>query len=92
MDTGKGNNMAHIPERMCIVCRKMLPKAELIRLAKENGEVIIDKPNKKPGRGAYICKKEECILRAEKRKALSAKFKMQIDQGIYDRLRGALDG
>lgn len=84
--------MAHIPKRMCIACRKMLPKAELIRLAKEDEEVIIDKLNKKQGRGAYICKNEECIAMAEKRKAISAKFRMQVEQGIYDRLRGALDG
>ncbi len=84
--------MAHIPQRMCIACRKMLPKAELIRLAVENDEIVIDKLNKKAGRGAYICKKEECIAIAEKRKAVSAKFRMKVNQEIYDRLRGALDG
>ncbi len=84
--------MAHIPERMCIACRRMLPKPELIRLAKEDGAVLVDKLNKKPGRGAYICKNEECINLARKKKAISAKFRMQVADGIYDELSGALNG
>lgn len=84
--------MAHIPERMCVTCRRMLPKAELIRLVKEDGNVIIDAANKKPGRGAYICKNEECIMTAKKKKAFSAKFKMPVPNDIYDELRGALNG
>ena len=84
--------MAHIPERMCIACREMLPKPERIKFVLEDGTVIIDNLQKKFGRGAYICKKEECIEKARKKRALSAKFKMAVPDGIYDELRGVIDG
>lgn len=84
--------MAHIPQRMCIACRGMFPKHELIKFVLENGSVITDNNQKKFGRGAYICKKEECIEKARKKKALSAKFKMAVPESIYDELRGVIDG
>ena len=84
--------MAHIPERMCIACRSMFPKCELIKFVVEDGNVTIDKFQKKFGRGAYICKKEECMEKARKKRALSAKFKMAVPDGIYDELRGVIDG
>ena len=88
----KGRVMAHIPERMCIACREMLPKHELIKFVLEDETVIIDNLQKKFGRGAYICKKEECIEKAKKKRALSAKFKMAVPDSIYDEIRGVIDG
>ena len=84
--------MAHIPERMCIVCRKMYPKHELIKFVLEENAVIIDGNQKKFGRGAYICKNEECIKKAKKKHALSAKFKRAVPDEIYDEMRGVIDG
>lgn len=44
-----------------MVCRKVRPKRELIRLVCiSNGEVEVDTNGKKAGRGAYLCPKEEC--------------------------------
>lgn len=71
----------HIPERMCVACRQMKPKSELIRIAKDGDKVII---GKKSGRGAYICKNDECIENAKKRHALSKHFKTAVSDGIYD--------
>ena len=84
--------MAHIPKRMCISCRCMYEKPTLIKFVVEADEVVIDKTQKKFGRGAYICKKEECIKLAQKKRALSAKFKMPVPDSIYDNLRGEIDG
>lgn len=84
--------MAHIPKRMCIACRGMFSKHELIKFVLENGSVVIDNNQKKFGRGAYICKREECIQKAKKKRALSARFKTDVPDGIYDELRGVLDG
>ena len=56
----KGINQ-HIPQRTCIACRQVRPKRELIRLVRSaNGYVEIDTTGKKAGRGAYLCKKQEC--------------------------------
>lgn len=84
--------MAHIPKRMCIACRSMFEKPTLTKFVVEEGQVVIDKTQKKFGRGAYICKKEECISLAQKKRTLSAKFKMAVPDGIYDNLRGEIDG
>ena len=53
--------MKHIPQRMCVACRKMYPQNELIRLVRDNktGEIKFDCDKKLFGRGAYICKNIE---------------------------------
>ena len=44
-----------------MVCRKVRPKRELIRLVRiSDGEVEVDISGKKAGRGAYLCPVEEC--------------------------------
>ncbi|MCD6548365.1 MAG: DUF448 domain-containing protein [Thermodesulfobacterium sp.] len=45
----------HIPERTCIVCKKKLPKKELLRLCVRENQIILDKFQKEGGRGAYFC-------------------------------------
>lgn len=77
----------HIPERMCVACRKMKHKSELIRIVKKGDAVALDKVNKLEGRGAYICKNEECINTAKKRRMLSKHFKTAVDDSIYDAAR-----
>lgn len=60
-----------IPLRMCVGCREMKPKRELIRVVRSpEGEVSIDPVGKKPGRGAYVCRQEACLKRAIKQKQL----------------------
>ncbi len=74
-------------ERRCIACRQNKQQNELIRIAKVNGAFVIDKLHKLGGRGAYICKNNDCITLAIKKKALNRAFKMQIDNEIYDELK-----
>ncbi len=76
-----------IPNRMCVVCKNMMPKKELIRIVKDNeGNVNIDLTGKLNGRGAYICRKDECINLAVKKKQLNRAFKCEISQEVYDNL------
>lgn len=76
-----------MPERMCMVCRKMRDKHGLIRIMKtKNGEISIDPTYKSGGRGAYICKDGLCAENAQKRKALERAFGRKINQEIYDEL------
>ena len=49
----------HIPERTCIVCKKKLPKKELLRFCVKDNQIVLDKTQKEGGRGAYFC--SECI-------------------------------
>ena len=57
-----------IPERMCVVCRQMKPKNELIRIVNNDGMVAIDKTGKSGGRGVYLCKSKDCFAKALKSK------------------------
>jgi len=77
----------HIPNRKCDSCRKILPKAKLIRIVKYNGAVFIDHTGKADGRGAYICCDADCIKAATKARRLEKVFRMQITQDIYNSLQ-----
>ena len=71
-------------QRMCIVCREMQDKKLLMRIVKtKEGDILIDKTGKKNGRGAYICKSEECLNKLIKQRSLNKAFKMNIDENIY---------
>ena len=60
-----------IPARMCISCGEMRPKKELIRVVRSpDGNVAIDGGGKASGRGAYLCKRTECVAQAKKRRIL----------------------
>lgn len=81
-----------IPLRMCLGCKEMKPKRELIRVVKNNeGEINIDLVGKKPGRGAYICKNVECLEQAIKAKRLEKAFETTIDVEIYNNLKNQLE-
>lgn len=58
----------HIPLRMCAICRESKPKSELSRYVRTGkGQPHIPDPDKnKPGRGIYLCHREECKQRFEK--------------------------
>ncbi len=77
-----------IPMRMCTGCGEMLPKAELIRVVKTpEGDILIDLKGKTNGRGAYICKSEECLAKAIKAKRLERTFDCAISPEIYETLK-----
>jgi len=82
-----------IPLRMCLGCKEMKPKKELIRVVRNNeGEINIDLVGKKPGRGAYICKSVDCLEKAIKAKRLEKAFETTIDVEIYNNLKNQLEG
>ena len=63
--------MKKVPMRMCVACREMKPKKELIRVVRTpEGEVIADETGRKNGRGAYLCRSEICLGKAIKTRAL----------------------
>lgn len=77
-----------VPLRMCIACRQMVLKTELIRVVKSpTAEFTLDFTGKKDGRGAYICKSNECIEKSIKSKGLSRAFKQDIGTSIYEKLK-----
>lgn len=80
-----------IPMRMCVGCREMHEKRELIRIVKSAEDMVsIDMRGKAPGRGAYICKKSDCLERAMKSRALERALEHRIEPDVYERLREEL--
>lgn len=79
--------MKKIPLRMCIVCKEMKPKKELIRVVKSaDGTIGLDTTGKANGRGAYICNSDECMAKLVKTKALSRTYKENVSSEVYQGL------
>lgn len=79
------------PERLCVGCREKHPKGELIRIVRApSGDVSIDATGRSPGRGAYLCPREECLLAARKHNGLAWSFKGRVATDVYDALSEAL--
>lgn len=84
-----------IPLRMCVGCREMKPKKELIRVVRSpEGEVTLDPTGKKAGRGAYVCYSPECLRRALKQRqldrALETKLEAAANQQLTDTMQKLL--
>ncbi len=76
-----------VPMRMCTACREMKPKKELIRVVKTpENEIKLDLTGKLNGRGAYICRSDDCLKKAQKSGALSRAFSCEVSSEIYERL------
>jgi len=87
------DNMKHIPERMCVGCRRMKPKNTLIKIIRDrsDGTVKIDIKQKLFGRGAYMCLNEDCLKTAVKKKGLERVFKEPMS-GLYEEIDKILIG
>ena len=48
--------------------------------------ISIDFTGKKSGRGAYICKKEECLAKARKSGRLKSSLECEITDAVYEQL------
>ena len=72
-----------LPQRKCLGCNTVKPKQELVRIVRSpQGEVLLDKSGKRPGRGAYVCPNEECIVKAITGKSLEKSLGVAISDDI----------
>ncbi len=73
-----------IPLRMCIACRELKEKREMLRIVKPaDSDIFIDFSSKASGRGAYICNNPECIKKLKKQKLLNKVFSCAVDDKVY---------
>ena len=75
---------------MCVGCGEMKPKAELLRIAKKDGDFSVDISGKLPGRGAYICKGESCREKFEKQRSFERAFKGAVPPDIKEIIKKEL--
>jgi len=82
-----------IPLRQCVGCGEMRGKKEMLRVLKsaEDDTFCLDVTGKKNGRGAYVCKNRDCLVKARKSKGLERSFKMSIPNEVYDALEKEFD-
>lgn len=76
------------PQRMCVGCKEMRNKRELVRVVRTpEGEFLLDETGKKAGRGAYVCRNKDCFSKAFKEKQFERSFKSALDSKIFEELR-----
>lgn len=78
-------------ERMCVSCKKRLPKEELIRISSDKQNAIIDQSKKQTSRAIYICKNEKCINILKKSNAIKRILDVQVNESFYDELLGHIE-
>ena len=81
------------PTRTCMSCNDKKEKQDLLRIVRTvDGNIEPDLTGKKNGRGAYICKSEECLNRVIKSKRLERVLEKEISESIYESIRGVIIG
>ncbi len=86
------------PLRMCVACRQMRPKKELVRVVRTPGTpetppaVVIDQTGKANGRGAYVCNDAACLERAQKTRALERALACAVSPEVFAMLKERLRG
>ena len=76
-----------IPQRRCIGCMNSIDQTILLRMAVKDGRII--QANKKtiPGRGIYLCKNEDCLKMAIKKKAFNRVIKGVVNEEDLDDIK-----
>ena len=73
--------------RTCIVSRKLLDRELMFRVVKTpNHEIKIDFSYKAQGRGCYLSKDKDLILKAKSKHAIEKHLRVNDCQSVYDEL------
>ena len=76
-----------IPLRKCTGCGEMKSKKEMVRVIKTAEEqIFLDLTGKMNGRGAYVCRSEECLKKAIKTKAIERSLGISVSSEVYEQL------
>ena len=77
----------HVPQRSCVACRQVRPKAEL-----PLGAVRVDGSGRLAGRGAYLCPTEACAAQAVKQKRLGRALGVAVGPEVIEEITSWLAG
>lgn len=76
---------------MCLGCREMKPKRDLIRIVmNKEGEIALDFTGRMSGRGAYICNDKKCAAKLKKTNGIARNYGCSVPEEIYDEIERAL--
>ena len=77
--------------RMCSYCRAVKKKDELFRIVLIKGSSPqLDISQKAQGRGAYLCKNENCIRNGQKKRALERSLSCKVAPEVYNEMSDIL--
>jgi len=72
----------------------MLPKASMMRVVcsmrGKEPAYLLDCSGKEPGRGAYICLNEQCVMKAHKNKGFERSYRRAVPKELYNELKQRL--
>lgn len=75
------------PVRTCVACRNKGTKENFFKVVmNKNGEVLVETTKKLDGRGAYVCKNQECLNLCKKKRILNRVFKKEVPENVYEEL------
>ena len=79
--------------RRCVACRQLLDRRQLWRVIRDHQDgVLLDRGM---GRSAYLCREENCLEEATRRKRLQKALRCQVPDDVLtaleQRLRNAMD-
>lgn len=79
--------------RTCVCSREVCEKKDLFRIVRTSPDhtIVIDLKGKVNGRGAYLKKDRNVILKAKKTKLLDKHLEVVVPDSIYEELLGMLD-
>lgn len=79
--------MKTIPLRTCVITKEKCEKKDLLRVVRTpEKEVVYDESGKLNGKGAYLKKDKEVILKAQKNKTLDRVLEIEVPEEIYKTL------
>lgn len=77
--------------RTCVCSKEVCEKKDLFRIVRTpEMNVVVDLKGKANGRGAYLKKDKDVILKAKQTKALDKKLEVTVPAEIYDELLSLL--
>ena len=81
-----------ITMRMCVGCKELKPKKELLRVvALSTGIIELDRTGKKSGRGVYVCDNIECFEKAYESHGLEKSLKRPVSKEVYVSLKEQIE-
>ena len=84
--------MKKMPERTCVITKEKCEKRDVLRVVRTpEKEIVYDETGKANGKGAYLKKDKEVILKAQKNKVLDRLFEMDVPDDVYTKLLGVVN-
>ncbi|MBO6061365.1 MAG: YlxR family protein [Clostridia bacterium] len=78
--------------RMCVGCREMKEKRQLVRVVRsESGGALLDLTGKMNGRGAYVCPDPECLRKAVRSRALDRALEVTVGPELMTQLAAEIE-